>query len=158
MRSSTSEEGRRTDPHVDVWHLLISAFIRPAYASETWEEGARGDTALTAVWELDLIWGQWANDEEPTNGGMQRQQQDADSAGLQGGGATTKRHEINWESRSTTLVANDPALLSNNGIQTRLLGQDFFLDEEIPRYQTQDTFQSEFGTTCDKEKVARKKI
>ena len=33
----------------------ISAFIRHAYASETWEEGAQGDTALTAVWDLDLI-------------------------------------------------------------------------------------------------------
>jgi hypothetical protein len=85
------------------------------------------------VWELDLIWGQWANDEEPTNEGMQRQQQDADNAGLQGGGATTKSHEIKWESRSTPLVANDPALLPDNGIQTRV-GQDFFLDEEIPRH------------------------
>ena len=36
----------------------ISAFIRPACASETWEEGAQGDTALRAAWELDLIWGQ----------------------------------------------------------------------------------------------------
>ena len=76
----------------------ITAFIRPAYASETWEEVAQGETALTAAWELDLIWGQWANDEGPTNRGKQRQQQDADNAGLQGGGAATKRHEIKWES------------------------------------------------------------
>ena len=109
----------------------ISAFIRPAYASETWEEGVQGDTALIASWELDLIWGQWANDEEPTSGGMQRQQQDAEIARRQKGGLTTKRHEIKWESRSTPLVASDPALLPDNGIQTRL-GQDFFLDEEIP--------------------------
>jgi len=111
----------------------ISAFIRPACASETWEEGVQEDTALRAAWELDLIWGQWASDDEPTNEGMQRQQQDTDKAGLQVVGATMKSHAIKWESRSTPLVANDPALLLDNGIQTRL-GQDFFLDEEIPRH------------------------
>ena len=59
---------------------------------------------------------------------MQKQQQDAENAGLQEGGATTKGYEIKCESRSTPLVANDLALLPDNGIQTRL-GQDFFLDE-----------------------------
>ena len=119
----------------------ISAFIRPAYASETWEEGVQGDTALIAAWELDLIWGQWANDEEPTSGGMQRQQQDAEIARRQKGGSTTKRHEIKWESRSTPLVASDPALLPDNGIQTRL-GQDFFLDEEIPVHDSKTGYVS----------------
>ena len=97
----------------------ISAFIRPACASETWEEGVQEDTALRAAWELDLIWGQWASDDESTNEGMQRQQQDTDKAGLQVVAATMKSHVIKWESRSTPLVANDPALLLDNGIQTR---------------------------------------
>ena len=88
---------------------------------------------MRAVWELDLIMGQWASGDESTNEGIQRQQQDADKARLQVVGATMKSHAIKWESRSTPLVANDPALLLDNGIQTRL-GQDFFLDEEIPRH------------------------
>ena len=82
-RSSTSGEGRRTDRHADVWHLAISTFIRPAYASETWEEGAEVDTAVTAAWELDLIWGRWVNDEESINRAVLWQQKGARNAGIQ---------------------------------------------------------------------------
>ena len=55
--------------------------------------------------------------------------------------AETARGENQWESRSRPLVADDPPRLRNEGIDIKF-GQNFFLDEKIPRHESGKGFVS----------------
>ena len=113
---------------------MISSYIRGLDETAFSVDDPERRNLLTEAWELDQIWGAWDEEEatgEQDEGRMDSMPESGDD--IRGHlAATILRHQRSWEPASRSQLANDPHVLPDEGVPVRL-GQDFFLDERIPR-------------------------
>jgi hypothetical protein len=117
---------------------MISTFIRGQWESEEMENvNDERRQILEEAMELDLTWGVWEEEKEPTNAHRKWIRQPSQS------GNNMRHHvevhashrEQGWESPSASLIEQDPEVVPDVDIAAQV-GKDFFLDEKIPRHES----------------------
>jgi len=93
---------------------------------------------LRQAWLLEQEWGEAQEDVELDTREAKRIKQIAVSSCdvRKYVSVETIRHIGRWESRSRPLVADDPPRLLDVGVKAKL-SEDFFLDETIPRHESE---------------------
>ena len=126
-----AEEGKVTKRQLAP---AISAYIRTMHNQKPTNTTLERKKLLTAAWELDQVWGEWS--ESPEAMGATEAHTPylpiSSAAICSRVQVSVKRGHLEWEQLSTPLVAEDPPLLPDTELAVRV-GQDLFLDEELPK-------------------------